>query len=242
MPLKKDISAFAVLILQMLFERVVGEMDVSRSLFSACSVTGTIGNFCCGIWKAPPLVDTCIVPGGAVCLYALFEWGLTDEQTVLIDLEPHQSNSNLDSNIDLYQPLEVNNPYSFSTSSTSCSNWTKTRFPGMNLGYCTIYTEYGGNATYSTMRKSNVLRNKDYEDFILNVNKLRDRESAIIGSVSVVEFAKYLMKKKPSQWTLAIIKEALKKAALPLTLGYTMFMWIWQYDKTLKKYYRLKTR
>ncbi|WP_332699531.1 hypothetical protein, partial [Halalkalibacter lacteus] len=77
MPLKKDISAFAVLIMQMLFERVVGEIDVSSSLFSACSVTGTIVNFCCDIRKAPPLVDTCIVPGGAAYLYALFEWGLT---------------------------------------------------------------------------------------------------------------------------------------------------------------------
>ncbi|MFC0560668.1 hypothetical protein [Halalkalibacter alkalisediminis] len=27
--------------------------------------------------KAPPLFDTCIVPGGAAGSYALFEWGLT---------------------------------------------------------------------------------------------------------------------------------------------------------------------
>ncbi|WP_227940385.1 hypothetical protein, partial [Alkalihalobacillus deserti] len=42
-----------------------------------CSVTGTIANFCWGIRKAPPLFNTCIVPGGAAYLYALFEWGLT---------------------------------------------------------------------------------------------------------------------------------------------------------------------
>jgi hypothetical protein len=76
-PLKKDISAFAVFIVQMLFERGVGEIDVLRSLFSECSVTGTIVSFCCGIRKAPPLFDTCILLGGAACLYALFEWGLT---------------------------------------------------------------------------------------------------------------------------------------------------------------------
>ena len=34
-------------------------------------------NFFCGIRKAPPLFDTCIVPGGAASLYALFEVGLT---------------------------------------------------------------------------------------------------------------------------------------------------------------------
>ncbi|WP_460295880.1 hypothetical protein, partial [Bacillus cereus] len=45
-----------------------------------CNVTGTMVSFCCGIGKAPPFIDTCIVPGGAACLYALFEWGLTVHQ------------------------------------------------------------------------------------------------------------------------------------------------------------------
>jgi len=30
-------------------------------------------NFPCGIRKAPPIFDTCILSGGAACLYALFE-------------------------------------------------------------------------------------------------------------------------------------------------------------------------
>lgn len=77
LPLKKDISAVAILIVQTLFERVVGEIGVSRALFSECCITGTIVNFCCGIRKAPPLVDSCIVPGGVTCYYALFECGLT---------------------------------------------------------------------------------------------------------------------------------------------------------------------
>ena len=76
-PLKKDISAFAVFIVQMLVEGSFEEVDVKEFLLSGCSVTGTMVNFCCGIRKAPPLIDTCIVPGGAACLYALFEWGLT---------------------------------------------------------------------------------------------------------------------------------------------------------------------
>ena len=81
-PLKKDISAFAVLIMQMLVEGHFGEVVVKELLLSGCSVTGTIVNFCCGIRKAPPLFDTCIVPGGAACLYALFEWGLTNYQYI----------------------------------------------------------------------------------------------------------------------------------------------------------------
>jgi hypothetical protein len=76
-PLKKVISAFAVLIVQMLVEGSFEEVDDRDFLFSACNVTGTIVNFCCGIRKAPPLIDTLIIPGGATCLYALFEWGLT---------------------------------------------------------------------------------------------------------------------------------------------------------------------
>ena len=61
----------------MLIEGSFEEVDDKECLVSGCSVTGTIGNFCCGIRHAPPLIHTCIVPEGAACLYALFEWGLT---------------------------------------------------------------------------------------------------------------------------------------------------------------------
>ena len=63
----------------MLIEGSFEEVDDKECLVSGCSVTGTIVNFCCGIRHAPPLIHTCIVPEGAACLYALFEWGLTDE-------------------------------------------------------------------------------------------------------------------------------------------------------------------
>jgi len=55
------------------------EVDGKDFLFSACNVSGTMVNFCCGIEKrAPPLIDISFVPGGATCLYSLFEWGLTN--------------------------------------------------------------------------------------------------------------------------------------------------------------------
>ena len=53
------------------------EVDTEGFLSSGYNVTGIIVNFCCSIRKAPPLIDTFIVPGGAAFLYALFEYGLT---------------------------------------------------------------------------------------------------------------------------------------------------------------------
>ncbi|MCD8500762.1 MAG: hypothetical protein LRY71_02610, partial [Bacillaceae bacterium] len=44
-PWKKEISAPAFLIMQMLFESVAGGIGVARFLLSECSVTGTIVNF-----------------------------------------------------------------------------------------------------------------------------------------------------------------------------------------------------
>lgn len=66
----------------MLIEGSFEEVDDKECLVSGCSVTGTIVNFCCGIRHAPPLIHTCIVPEGAACLYALFEWGLTEFQII----------------------------------------------------------------------------------------------------------------------------------------------------------------
>jgi hypothetical protein len=76
-PLKKEISAVAVLIVQAGFEESTIGFVKEVFLFSVCNVTGTMVSFCCGIRKAPPLIDTSMVPGGAALLYALFEYGLT---------------------------------------------------------------------------------------------------------------------------------------------------------------------
>jgi hypothetical protein len=76
-PLKKEISTLPVLIVQVGFEEgTAGFVEVVSS-FSVCNVTGTMVSFCCDIFKAPPEIDTFIVPGGADLLYALFEFGLT---------------------------------------------------------------------------------------------------------------------------------------------------------------------
>jgi len=48
-PLEKEISTFAVLIVQALLAEVDDEEDVYETLFSECNVTGTIVSFCCGI-------------------------------------------------------------------------------------------------------------------------------------------------------------------------------------------------
>lgn len=76
-PLKKEISAFFVLIVHTGFEEGTAGFGAVVFSLSGSNVTGTIVSFCCGIRKAPPLVDTCILPGGAASLYALFDWGLT---------------------------------------------------------------------------------------------------------------------------------------------------------------------
>ena len=86
-PLKKEISAFAVLIVQSWSKGILKIEDVKEFLLSGCSVTGTMVNFCCGIRKAPPLIDTSIVPGGADCLYALFDCGLTEYRLYLLSEE-----------------------------------------------------------------------------------------------------------------------------------------------------------
>ena len=74
-PLKKEISAFAVLIVQVGLEESTVGFVAELFSFSVCNVTGTMVSFVVA-GKAPPFIDTCIVPGGAACLYALFEWGL----------------------------------------------------------------------------------------------------------------------------------------------------------------------
>lgn len=48
-PLKKEISAFAVFTMQMLFEEVVAKVDEEEFLLSACNVTGTMFNVYCDI-------------------------------------------------------------------------------------------------------------------------------------------------------------------------------------------------
>ena len=75
-PLKKEISAVAVLIVQVGFEESIAGFIVEEFSFSECNVTGTMVNFDFSIRKAPPLIDTSIVPGGADRLNALFEYGL----------------------------------------------------------------------------------------------------------------------------------------------------------------------
>ncbi|WP_335519427.1 hypothetical protein [Neobacillus drentensis] len=44
--MKREISAFAVLIVQALLEEVVDEVAVNETLLSGCNVTGTIVSFC----------------------------------------------------------------------------------------------------------------------------------------------------------------------------------------------------
>jgi hypothetical protein len=48
-PLLKEISMFAVLIVQALLEEAVDDVDEYETLFSECNVTGTIVSFCSGI-------------------------------------------------------------------------------------------------------------------------------------------------------------------------------------------------
>ncbi|QQX23636.1 hypothetical protein [Heyndrickxia sporothermodurans] len=52
-PLKKEISAASILIVQKLFEGSFEVVDVII-FFSGCIETGTIVSFCCDIGKAPP--------------------------------------------------------------------------------------------------------------------------------------------------------------------------------------------
>ena len=63
--------------MQTLVEGSCEDVDVIEFLPSGCNVTGMIVSFCRDIGKAPPLIDTFIVPRGADHLYASFEWGLT---------------------------------------------------------------------------------------------------------------------------------------------------------------------
>ena len=75
-PLKKEISALAVLITQ-LGPDCCGGLCTDVVSWSGSSVTGTIVNLFVGIKMAPPLFDTFIVPKVPGVLYALFYYGLT---------------------------------------------------------------------------------------------------------------------------------------------------------------------
>lgn len=50
-PLWKEISTFAVLIVQALLPLAVDDVEEYETLFSEYNVTGTIVSFCCGIKK-----------------------------------------------------------------------------------------------------------------------------------------------------------------------------------------------
>lgn len=76
-PVKKEISAPAVLMTHLGSEVNCDELiNVDLSVMGS-SVTGTIVSFVVDIKKAPPLIDMSIVQEVPGCLYALFEYGLT---------------------------------------------------------------------------------------------------------------------------------------------------------------------
>ena len=78
-PLKKEISAVAVLIMQLAVEgcNEVGTVT-SETETVGSNVTGTIVNLFSRIRIAPPWFDKSILPGDANLLYALFDYGLTE--------------------------------------------------------------------------------------------------------------------------------------------------------------------
>lgn len=76
-PLKKEISAAAILITQLgpavCWKERIEEFSVERG----SSLTGTMVNLLVGISKTPPLIDTSIVSEMPGVLYALLAFGLT---------------------------------------------------------------------------------------------------------------------------------------------------------------------
>ena len=76
-PLKKAISAPAVLMTHLGSKGDCDELIKEDLSVMGFSVTGTIVSFVVDIKIAPPLIDTSIVPEVPGCLYALFEYGLT---------------------------------------------------------------------------------------------------------------------------------------------------------------------
>ena len=77
MPLKKAISAAAVLITQL---GTAVDSDDGNEVISTgrgSSLMGTMVNLFVGIRMAPPLNDMSIVPEVPGILYALFDYGLT---------------------------------------------------------------------------------------------------------------------------------------------------------------------
>jgi len=76
-PLKREISAVAVLITQLGSVVYWLEWNEEVSTGRGSSLTGTMVNLSVGIGMAPPLNDTFIVPEVPGHLYALFDYGLT---------------------------------------------------------------------------------------------------------------------------------------------------------------------
>ena len=82
-PLKKPISATAVLITQLGEAISLEERNVVDSVGRGSSLTGTMVNLFVDIEMAPPLIDTFIVPEVPGVLYALFDYGLTSKQRLI---------------------------------------------------------------------------------------------------------------------------------------------------------------
>ena len=83
-PLKKDISATAVLITQASAAVSGEEWNEEVSVGRGSSLTGTIVNLFVDIGIAPPLIDTSIVPEVPDYLYALFDYGLTMNLSIFL--------------------------------------------------------------------------------------------------------------------------------------------------------------
>jgi hypothetical protein len=75
-PLKKEISAVAVLTMQIGVTEC-NEVGIVVSRTVGSSLTGTIVSLFSDIRIAPPCIDKSILPGDAELLYALFDYGLT---------------------------------------------------------------------------------------------------------------------------------------------------------------------
>lgn len=78
-PLKNAISATAVVITQLGEAISREERNVVDSVGRGSSLTGTMVNLFVDVEMAPPLIDTFILPEVPGVLYALFDYGLTNE-------------------------------------------------------------------------------------------------------------------------------------------------------------------
>lgn len=141
--------------------------------------------------------------------------------------------------IDLVIP-EIHVSPSPEVSNLAYTDWTTTRFPGMNLGYRKDYSKGIGQAKYHSTQRSNISMNSNekWDTFVSDVNSLRSWEQALVFDATAVGLIEAILA-LGKDFTYAGALKAAKKFFVPVNTVYNAFQWCLAYNSATSSYAKL---